>query len=144
MAYLHIGPYPDDIRLCKAYFEDGSEFDDLFVVGKWQNHPHSLDQRKAANALINRNNLKEDKFRDPIKDYENHLITNSRNNKLSRNKLGALKETMTGNNSLLPLNSDHDHTDMANTNSIKTNKLLSVQELDARFHKNDKLIKYNI
>jgi len=68
---------PDDIRTCKSYFEDGTEFCDLRVVGQWRNFAHSLDQRNAANAMLNEKKLKGNDFIDPIEKLEEHLNNES-------------------------------------------------------------------
>lgn len=125
---------PDDIRTCKTFFEDGSEFCDLYVVGKWQNCPHSLAQRKAANALLNEKKLKGNSFIDPVEKLEEHLINKSQNSKRARNKLASLQQTIRSDN-----NNKTNITNTSTYSEVKV-KMLSTEELEKRFkNENNKI-----
>lgn len=145
---------PDDIRICKSYFEDGSEFCDLSVTGKWRTKAHTLDQRKAANRLLNDLKLKDNSFIDPVQKLEEELMSQSLNSKRARNKLASLKltqrqgeveninTTIESRDEIIRNIEENSSKVVANTYSKKTDsrkssreneKLLTQEELDMMF-----------
>lgn len=144
---------PDDIRICKAYFEDGSEFCDLCVVGQWRNQPHSLAQRKDANKVLIEKKLTVNNFIDPIQTYDEFLINESLSSKRARNKLAArqLTHDKASNNINISYKESEavvENLDVSYSN-IKSSKKstdnsnsFSPDELEARFKNESYQIKY--
>lgn len=131
---------PDDIRTCKAFFEDGSEFCDLCVVGQWRNQPHSLDQRKSANKLLNEKKLKDNSFIDPMQTYNEYLIDESQKSKRARNKLAARQITQKTADNNISANSDPD----IQKRKIQSNEsTYTSAELEARFKNQNNKIQFN-
>ena len=133
---------PDDIRVCKSFFADGSEFCDLCVIGKWNNHPHSLDQRKSINKLLREKKLKDNVFIDPIQSYDKYLSEESNKSKRARNKLAAREVTQ-------KLDGNIENANMINNPSIEqSNKkqtvhMLTDSELQNRFNNENNKIHYS-
>jgi transposase InsO family protein len=143
---------PDDIRICKAFFEDGSEFCDLYVVGQWRNQPHSLAQRKEANKVLSEKKLQDNNFIDPIQTYDDYLTNESLTSKRARNKLASRQLTKETVNTLDSNNKeiepDMEHTNINKTNSKRNKKnnnssnVFTPDELEARFKNQTYQIKY--
>ncbi len=127
---------PDDIRTCKAFFEDGTEFCDLCVIGQWRNQPHSLDQRRAANRLLNEKKLKDNNFIDPMQSYDKYLIEESKKSKRARNKLAGRQITQKLDNDNIP-STQNDLFETKSQNQIKETTF-SQDELEERFKYNNK------
>ncbi|MCY9589844.1 hypothetical protein PC41400_16625 [Paenibacillus chitinolyticus] len=88
---LHVNV--DDIRIVKAFLEDGSEFDYLTAAGKWCLSPHSLTTRKAINSLVTQGLLHYTSWDDPIFVYTDFLLKNANKGKRGAvNKFTHLKE----------------------------------------------------
>lgn len=83
----------DDLRVIKAFLEDGSEFGKLSATGKWGITPHDLRTRKAINKLKNNKLIHFTQYEDPIRVYQNFLEHEAKKNKTNRNKLAALKKS---------------------------------------------------
>nr|WP_294489189.1 hypothetical protein [uncultured Anaerosporobacter sp.] len=132
---------PDDIRVCMAFFEDGSEFCELCVVGQWKNQPHSLDQRKSVNKLLIEKKLKDNNFIDPIQTYDNYLSEEAQKHKCVRNKLAARELTKnTENKDLKNDNSDSIYREQSYKNV--NDSMLSDSELQKRFSNVTNKIRY--
>lgn len=132
---------PDDIRTCKSFFEDGSEFCDLYVAGQWRNQPHSLKQRKEANKLLNEKKLKDNVFIDPVKTYDDYLIDESQKSKRARNKLADRKITQKTETTNISKNTENKIINKPNKNI--QNSILTSEELEARFRNQSNKIRYN-
>lgn len=79
----------DDIRVLKAYLEDGSEFGYLTANGKWGVIPHSLKVRKQINKLIREKQVHIVNSDDPIQVYKEYLQSKAIVNKAARNRIAA-------------------------------------------------------
>lgn len=79
----------DDIRVLKAYLEDGSEFGYLTANGKWGVIPHSLRVRKQVNKLVREKQIHFTNSDDPIQIYKEYLQGKAINNKSTRNRIAA-------------------------------------------------------
>lgn len=133
---------PDDIRVCKAFFADGSEYCDLCVIGQWKNQPHSLDQRKSINKLLREKKLKDNIFIDPVQTYDNYLTKESQNCKRARNKLAAREITQKIEDNIV---NDETINNLSTKQSIKhqTTNMLTDSELKKRFSNEINKIRYN-
>lgn len=83
----------DDLRVIKAFLEDGSEFGNLSATGKWGVTPHDLRTRKAINKLKNNKLIHFTQYDDPIRVYQDYLEKEAQKNKTNRNKLATLKKS---------------------------------------------------
>ncbi|CAI9396706.1 hypothetical protein ACTQ5K_23905 [Niallia sp. Sow4_A1] len=82
----------DDLRIVKAFLDDGSELGNLSATGKWGITPHDLRTRKAINKLKNNKLIHFTQYDDPIQVYQDYLEKEARKNKTNRNKLASLKK----------------------------------------------------
>lgn len=82
----------DDLRVIKAFLEDGSELGNLIATGKWGITPHDLRTRKAINKLKNNRIIHFTQYDDPIRVYQEYLEKEAQKNKTNRNKLASLKK----------------------------------------------------
>lgn len=71
----------DDIRTLKAYLQDGSEFGYLSAAGKWSLTPHTLQNRKAINKLVQRKLIHFTTWDDPMFVYIDFLKKNAASRK---------------------------------------------------------------
>ena len=133
---------PDDIRVCKAFFEDGSEFCELCVVGQWKNQPHSLDQRKSVNKLLQDKQLKGNIFIDPVETYDNYLTEESQKSKRARNKLAARELTQKVDDDTTK-EEEIDNSPIEQRFNRNKEKMLSESELQKRFSSSTNKIRYN-
>ena len=133
----------NDIRTCKAFFEDGTEFCDLYVVGQWRNQAHTIDQRRAANKLLNDKKLKGNNFIDPMLSYDKFLIAEAESTKRARNKLATRKLTQKNNDSESNNNSFSNYKIVDGNGIQKEEDVFSLEELEMRFQDIDNIIHYN-
>jgi hypothetical protein len=76
----------DDMRLCKAYLENGGELGILKAGGRWYLTKHSRKTRKIINSLITKKILVISEHDDPVQVYLNFVSQHNKSRK-SKGKL---------------------------------------------------------
>jgi transposase InsO family protein len=116
----------DDLRIIKAFLEDGSELGNLSALGKWGITPHDLRTRKAINKLKNKKILHFTKYDDPISVYQNYLEKEASKNKTSRNKFANLKKAQKGKAERYPkTQNSNDNALISSIDSLEQNKIIN-------------------
>lgn len=77
----------EDLRVIKAYLQDGSEFGLLTAHGKWGIIQHTLEERKAINKLKRERKIVLSDNQDPIDALNQYLATKAPTDKNARQQL---------------------------------------------------------
>ncbi|MDG4656412.1 hypothetical protein P6P90_03615 [Ectobacillus antri] len=114
----------EDLRVIRAFLEDGSEFGMLTAHGKWGIVQHSMEERKAINKLIRERKITISDSRDPVEALKNYLSTKSITDKKSRNQLQKVTSVKRANKHdeieiVEVLSEDELHSNVSNAKTIR-------------------------
>ncbi|MEK4439269.1 hypothetical protein [Paenibacillus sp. FSL K6-2862] len=88
---LHVNV--DDLRTLKAFLPDGSELGYLTASGRWSLTPHSLQTRKAINALVKKKLIHLTTWDDPIFVYTNYIMNQKKSKKMVNKQIKIMEES---------------------------------------------------
>lgn len=82
---------PDDLRILKAFTEDGLPIGILHAVGGYAKTQHTIKTRQAAAKLARENKRKNNNSTDPIQEYQEHLQQKSKGNRRAATKADQVR-----------------------------------------------------
>ena len=75
-----------DYRTVRAFYDDGRELDVLTVMGRWREVPHSREERKLVNSMVNGGELLIPPHVNPVTALRGHLSQKAREDAAKQRK----------------------------------------------------------
>lgn len=131
---IHLLVNIKDLRVIRAYLNDGTEFGYLTATGRWGITPHTLQMRKQINQLIYRKVLYLAQSDDPIECLQRYLEEESTKKKKLRNQLESLRryqEQTKEKDTEAKLENEQKPVDETDTNQLERKKFEQNDDLTA-------------